>query len=135
MNSSIFQKLLFGKWNYRYLFYALYCIIDNKDRHRISSNNITTAEVNKQGRATDNPSAPNSAMAEVPVQGDCSEMLWKFHGIKVEIIGCLVTNWKVQCDIQPKCNSEEQGSPASGSVVQSTYQSSEPFASRDLLVL
>lgn len=55
----------------------------------------------------------------------------KCSGIKAEIIGSLVTDWKAQCDVQPECDGEEQGIPAS---VHGTFQSSKTSASRDLPV-
>ena len=64
----------------------------------------------------------------------CKETAMKCSGIKAEIVGRLVTNWKAQCNVQPKYDGEEQGIPASGSIVQGTSQSLKTCASRDLPV-
>ena len=58
----------------------------------------------------------------------------KCSGTKTKIIGRLVTNWKLLCDIQLECDNEERRSTASGNIVQGTFQLSNTDASRDLPV-
>ena len=62
----------------------------------------------------------------------CKELAVKSSGIKAEIVGRLITNWKRLCDVQTECAGDEQQSATISNDVQGTLKSSQTAKSKNL---